>query len=84
MDIRLWVPVVEAGRRVRRAPQRPIHGWHRAFCLGWDRGVRGNPENPGLMLSLDRGGQCAGAALRVHAEGAKDNLLAVLRREPPI
>jgi cation transport protein ChaC len=38
----------------------------------------------GLMLSLDRGGQCAGAALRVHAEGAKDNLLAVLRREPPI
>ncbi|WP_353682907.1 gamma-glutamylcyclotransferase [Mesorhizobium sp.] len=76
----LWKPGAEFGER--RSGR--IHGWHRAFCLGWDRGVRGNPENPGLMLSLDRGGQCAGAALRVHAEGAKDNLLAVLRREPPI
>ncbi len=76
----MWKPGAEFGER--RSGR--IHGWHRAFCLGWDRSVRGNLEKPGLMLSLDRGGQCAGVALRVHAESARDNLLAVLRREPPI
>jgi glutathione-specific gamma-glutamylcyclotransferase len=76
----LWKPGAEFGERRNGR----VRGWHRAFCLGWDRSVRGNPENPGLMLSLDRGGQCAGVALRVHAHSVKDNLLSVLRREPPI
>ncbi len=39
-----------------------MRGWHRSFCLGWDRWFRGSPEQPGLMLSLDRGGQCKGVA----------------------
>lgn len=34
-------------------------GWHRAFCLRQTR-FRGTPECPGLMMALDRGGQCRG------------------------
>jgi cation transport protein ChaC len=41
-----------------------VHGWHRRFCLGmWD--WRGTPDNPGLILALDRGGSCAGVAFRL-------------------
>ena len=34
-------------------------GWHRAFCLRMLR-FRGTPEQPGLMMALDRGGMCKG------------------------
>jgi len=61
-----------------------IRGWHRAFCLGWDRGVRGNKQSPGLMLSLDRGGQCQGLAFRISRQHLADNLLSLLQREPPL
>ena len=77
----MWKPAPEFGQ------QRPgvVRGWHRAFCLGLDRAYRGNPTNPGLMLSLDRGGQCRGMTLRVKDDpGQRGNLMAVLRREPPI
>lgn len=62
-----------------------IRGWHRAFSLGWDRAYRGNPENPGLMLTLDRGGQCRGLAMQVKDEGPglRANLRAIVKREPP-
>lgn len=39
-------------------------GWHRSFCLellNW----RGTPEQPGLMMALDRGGRCDGVAFRL-------------------
>ena len=42
-----------------------LQGWHRAFCLGWDRRFRGTPEKPGLMLAIDRGGSCKGIAHRL-------------------
>jgi cation transport protein ChaC len=57
-----------------------VRGWHRRYCL-WLRGGRGSPENPGLMLALDRGGSCAGALFRVAARHARDELLLVWRRE---
>lgn len=74
----MWKPGPEFGAR------RPgvVRGWHRAFCLGLDRAYRGNPVNPGLMLSLDRGGQCRGVALQV-LDHQRTNLLAILHREPP-
>ena len=76
----MWKPGPEFGER------RPgiVRGYHRAFCLGWDRAYRGNPVNPGLMLSLDRGGQCRGVALQVRNDhpGLRANLLAILKREP--
>lgn len=73
----IWNPcfdVVE--RRVALA-----HGWRRIFCLGWDRRFRGNAENPGLMLALDRGGQCSGVAFRLDPETLRDSLDRLVRRE---
>lgn len=57
------------------------HGWHRRFCLGWDRWFRGCDERPGLMLSLDRGGQCKGVAYRLPPNALQANLGRLLRRE---
>lgn len=59
-------PVAE--RRIAR-----LSGWHRSFCM---RSIhhRGTPEEPGLVLALDRaeGASCTGLAFRVEpgAEGA--------------
>ena len=47
-------------------------GWRRIFCLGWDYRFRGNREQPGLMLALDRGGQCRGVALPLAARRARN------------
>jgi cation transport protein ChaC len=56
-------------------------GWHRAFCLGWDLWFRGCDERPGLMLSLDHGGQCKGVAYRLPPDAVEANLGKLLRRE---
>jgi cation transport protein ChaC len=58
-----------------------VHGWHRSFCLGWDIWFRGGDEQPGLMLSLDRGGQCHGVAYRLPPDAVEANLLRLFRRE---
>ena len=57
-----------------------VRGWHRSYCL-WLEAGRGSPENPGLMLGLDRGGAAAGALFRVPADQARDELLLPFRRE---
>ena len=57
------------------------HGWHRAFCLGWDRRFRGSSERPGLMLALDRGGACKGVVQRLPPEAVEASLGKLLRRE---
>ena len=61
-----------------------VRGWHRKFCLGPDTRYRGNPGAPGVMLSLDRGGQCRGMVLRMAAEGRAAALEDLLRNEPPV
>ena len=61
-----------------------VRGWHRKFCLGPDTRYRGNPQAPGVMLSLDRGGQCAGKVLRMADEGRAAALVHLLENEPPI
>ena len=58
-----------------------VAGWHRAFCLGWDRRFRGNAEQPALMLALDRGGSCRGVVFRLPPEGLSANLVRLVRRE---
>lgn len=58
-------------------------GWHRAFCLGPDTRYRGNPEAPGYMLGITRGGQCKGVVYRMSREGIEANLERLLRTEPP-
>ncbi len=57
------------------------HGWRRIFCLGWDYRFRGNSEQPGLMLALDRGGSCRGVAFRLPDKALEANLGRLIRRE---
>ncbi len=57
-----------------------VRGWHRRFCL-WLQMGRGSPENPGLMLALDRGGTCRGVAFRIPAQQIRSELLILWRRE---
>jgi cation transport protein ChaC len=56
-------------------------GWHRRFCLGWDYRFRGSREAPGLMMALDRGGQCKGIAYRLPEDTLKPELDKLIRRE---
>jgi cation transport protein ChaC len=58
-----------------------LSGWHRAFCLGWNTRFRGSAQNPGLMLALDRGGRCKGAAYRLPSDRIEENLDKLVRRE---
>jgi len=72
----LWNPLFPV------AEMRPgmLRGLHRRFCL-WSVASRGTPERPGLVLGLERGGQCRGVALRLPAPLALDELHLLWRRE---
>ncbi len=72
----MWNPAIEFAER--RAGV--VRGWHRRFCL-WLHIGRGSPDNPGLMLALDRGGSCAGVLFRIPAADARAELLLAWRRE---
>jgi cation transport protein ChaC len=56
-------------------------GWHRRFCLGWDYRWRGSRETPGLMMALDRGGQCRGMLYSLPEETLVVELHKLARRE---
>lgn len=72
----IWNPAMHyAERRFAR-----VHGWHRSFCLSALAG-RGTPEAPGLLLGLDRGGACAGAAFRIEEVALEEELSILWRRE---
>lgn len=72
----IWNPTVHF---VEKRPV-TVHGYHRKFCLKTHLG-RGSPEQPGLVLGLDRGGCCRGVALRIAKEVAWSELELVWRRE---
>ncbi len=74
----MWNPVIEHAER-RTAT---IYGFHRAYCI-WLLLGRGSPENPGLMLALDRGGSCAGVAYRIPAHLVAQEMPLLWRREMP-
>jgi len=76
----VWNPCFEAVTK-RRAV---VEGWHRAFCLGPDTRYRGNPNHPGVMLSLDTGGHCDGIVYRLNEETLGQDLAVLFEREPPI
>jgi glutathione-specific gamma-glutamylcyclotransferase len=55
-------------------------GWHRSFCLKVPR-FRGTREKPGLMMALDRGGQCQGVLFKLDATDPEVMLGKLFRRE---
>ena len=72
----IWKPEVEhVEERVGTA-----RGWHRSFCLRLIR-WRGTKEQPGLMMALDRGGQCKGVAYRLVGHTVEAQLGKLFRRE---
>jgi cation transport protein ChaC len=72
----LWNPLFPfaESRRAR------LRGLHRRFCL-WSLASRGRPDQPGLVLGLDRGGSCHGVVYRLPAPLAIDELHLLWRRE---
>lgn len=72
----VWNPVLDFEERVVAT----VHGYHRSFCL-WSRINRGTPEQPGLVLGLDRGGRCTGVAYRIPQPRAEEELRLLWRRE---
>jgi glutathione-specific gamma-glutamylcyclotransferase len=57
-----------------------VRGLHRRFCLK-SMASRGTPDQPGLVLGLDRGGSCRGLLFRLPAPLAVDELHLLWRRE---
>jgi cation transport protein ChaC len=72
----IWKPEIEhVEERIATAP-----GWRRSFCLKINR-WRGTKEQPGLMMALDRGGQCKGMVLRIARQHLSDSVGKLVRRE---
>lgn len=57
-----------------------LRGWHRSFCLRQHR-FRGTPEQPGLMMTLDRGGSCTGVLYALPRDDLAGQLDRLFRRE---
>jgi len=72
----VWKPEIEyVGEEVGVA-----RGWHRAFCFRIER-FRGTPEQPGLMMALDRGGQCKGVLYNLPEGDLEQQFGKLFRRE---
>jgi cation transport protein ChaC len=72
----MWRPACEIDGQ---EPAR-LNGWHRKFCIRIAR-YRGTPDNPGLMMALDRGGSCRAVVQRLPANVARDRFGQLVRRE---
>jgi len=72
----IWKPEIEhVGEQLGVA-----RGWHRSFCLRMPR-FRGTRNKPGLMMALDRGGQCRGMLYELPEGGLETQLGKLFRRE---
>lgn len=72
----IWKPEIEhSGGQIGNA-----RGWHRSFCFRISR-FRGTPIQPGLMMALDRGGQCKGMVYELPALDIEGQLGKLFRRE---
>jgi len=72
----IWKPTFEPVEQ-RRAT---ALGWHRSFCMEL-KSWRGTPEQPGLMMALDRGGRCDGVVFRLPDETRHEELGKMVHRE---
>jgi len=75
----IWDPGDMAITRIE--PGR-IHGYHRAFCIRSTL-YRGTPQQPGLVLGLDRGGSCMGMAQQLDPVRRRESLEHLYAREMP-
>lgn len=72
----IWNPAFHfVEKRIAR-----LTGYHRRFCL-WTHLGRGTPEQPGMVLGLERGGSCVGVAFRIAAAAVQDEVEIIWRRE---
>jgi cation transport protein ChaC len=72
----IWNP----GLPVEESAAARVNGYHRGLYM-WSRHNRGTPEQPGLVLAVDRGGSCPGVAFRLAAKGSEHHLVTLWRRE---
>ena len=72
----IWKPEVEHIEELRGTAR----GWHRSFCFRITR-WRATMDQPGLMMALDRGGQCQGILDRLPAGTLAAQLGKLFRRE---
>jgi cation transport protein ChaC len=72
----IWKPEIEHTEALRGTAR----GWHRSFCFRITR-WRATPDQPGLMMALDRGGQCQGVLFRLPAGSLEAQLGKLFRRE---
>lgn len=72
----IWKPAFD------HVEARPVHvpGWRRSFGLQI-RDWRATPDQPGLMLCLDRGGSCRGVAYRMPEDAPQERMVRLLQRE---
>ena len=72
----IWKPEIEHVAEMKAV----LEGWHRSFCLRQFR-FRGSSEFPGLMMSLDEGGNCRGVLFELPGEDLEAQLDRLFRRE---
>jgi cation transport protein ChaC len=72
----IWKPVFQPVAIARATAL----GWQRTFCLRIVR-FRGTVEQPGLMMQIDRGGQCEGLIQQVAPTMEWEALSVLWRRE---
>jgi len=57
-----------------------VHGYHRRLCA-YSFVHRGTPEQPGLVLGLDRGGSCHGMAFQIAPDRWEETIAYLRARE---
>jgi glutathione-specific gamma-glutamylcyclotransferase len=72
----MWRP----GFDFLRSEPAQIHGYHRSLCV-YSYVHRGTPEEPGLVLGLDRGGSCHGMAFEVAPHRWQETIAYLRARE---
>ena len=72
----IWNPEFEPAGRERAT----VYGWHRSFSLKIQR-WRATSDQPGLMMVLERGGQCNGIVFELSDDRRQEALRALMGRE---